>query len=97
MIEPMNAAAEPARLETLVRNLKDLRRSLDAGSMTGPPATFGLEHPDAIVRVWGSENEGGHRQTAEPLATLAVGKTVNDCATCAPAEAARSRSPMPSF
>ena len=40
MIEPMNVAAEPSRLETLVRNLKELRRSLDAGSMTGPPATF---------------------------------------------------------
>ena len=58
MIEPMNVAAEPARLETLVRNLKELRRSLDAGSMTGPPATFGLDHPEAIVRLWGSQNEG---------------------------------------
>ena len=36
MVEPMNVAAEPSRLETLVRNLKELRRSLDAGSMTGP-------------------------------------------------------------
>ena len=53
MVEPVNAAAEPSRLETLVRNLKEMRRSLDAGSMTGPPATFGLEHPEATVRLWG--------------------------------------------
>ena len=58
MVEPMNVAAEPSRLETLVRNLKELRRSLDAGSMTGPPATFGLDHPEATVRLWGSQNEG---------------------------------------
>ena len=75
MVEPMNVAAEPSRLETLVRNLKELRRSLDAGSMTGPPATFGLEHPEAIVRLWGSENEGG-ASSAEPLATIDIGKTV---------------------
>ncbi len=75
MIEPVNAAAESARLETLVRNLKDLRHSLDAGSMTGPPATYGLEHPDAIVRIWGNENEGPGKPGAA-VATLAVGKTV---------------------
>ena len=32
MVEPMDVAAEPTRLETLVRNLKDLRRSPDAGT-----------------------------------------------------------------
>jgi Domain of unknown function (DUF4340) len=75
MIEPMNVAAEPSRLETLVRNLKELRRSLDAGSMTGPPATFGLDNPLAVVRLWGSENDGGGA-AAEPLATIELGKSV---------------------
>ena len=75
MVEPMNVAAEPSRLETLVRNLKELRRSLDAGSMKGPPATFGLDHPEATVRLWGSESEGGGTD-ADPLATIELGKTV---------------------
>ncbi len=75
MVEPVNAAAEPSRLETLVRNLKDLRHSVDAGSMTGPPATYGLEHPDAIVRLW-SDDDRGSTKPGEPLATLAVGKTI---------------------
>jgi hypothetical protein len=75
MIEPVNVAAEPSRLETLVHNLKDLRHSLDAGSMTGSPATYGLDHPDAIVQLWG-DDESGSAKRGEPLATLAVGKTV---------------------
>ncbi len=75
MVEPMNVAAEPSRLETLVRNLKELRRSLDAGSMTGPPATFGLERPEATVRLWAKPNEG--ETAAElPLATIEIGKIV---------------------
>ncbi len=36
MVEPKDVAAEPTRLETLVRNLKELRRSLDSGSIAGP-------------------------------------------------------------
>ncbi len=75
MVEPLNVAAEPARLETLVRNLKELRRSLDAGSMTGAPATFGLEHPEATVRLWTAPHEG--EAVAElPLATIEIGKIV---------------------
>ncbi len=75
MIEPVNAAAEAAWLETLVRNLKELRRSVDAGSLTGQPATFGLDEPQAVVRLWGRESEGAtHREP--PLATLDVGKVV---------------------
>ncbi len=75
MVEPMNVAAEPARLETLVRNLKELRRSQDAGSMTGPAATFGLDQPEAIVRLWGSQNEGSAAGELL-LATIEIGKTV---------------------
>ncbi len=75
MVEPMNVAAEPSRLETLVRNLKELRRSQDAGSMTGPPATFGLEQPEATIRLWGGEKKSGSAADL-PLATIDIGKTV---------------------
>jgi hypothetical protein len=75
MVEPVSAAAEPSVLETLVRNLKEVRRSLDAGSITGLPATFGLDHPEATVRFWGSQTENA-KKPAEPLATIEIGKTV---------------------
>jgi Domain of unknown function (DUF4340) len=75
IIEPLSAAAEPSRLETLVRNLKEARRSLDAGSITGSAATFGLDHPEATVRLWGGPTESAGN-SAEPLATIDVGKTV---------------------
>ncbi len=75
MVEPLNVAAEPARLETLVRNLKELRRSLDAGSLTGPPASFGLDDPEAVVRLWGGQNSDGTKDN-EPLSTIEIGKTV---------------------
>jgi hypothetical protein len=71
MVEPKNVAAEPTRLETLVRNLKDLRRSLDSGSVSGPADQFGLAPPLATVRLWGDD-----RGSAEPVATLELGKTV---------------------
>ena len=75
MVEPSNAAAEPSLLETLVRNLKEASRTLDAGSITGPAATFGLDRPEATVRLWGAE--ANHSDTpAEPLATIDIGKVV---------------------
>jgi hypothetical protein len=74
IVEPLSAAAEPSRLETLVRNLKEARRSLDSGGITGGAATFGLDHPEATVRVWGNSSE--KRDPAEPLATIDIGKTV---------------------
>ncbi len=40
MIQPRNVAAEPTRLETLVRNLKDLRRSVDSGNVAGAPRSL---------------------------------------------------------
>ena len=57
-----------------MRNLKEMRRSLDTGSITGAPATFGLDHPEATVRFWGSQTESA-KGPAEPLATIDIGKT----------------------
>ena len=52
MVEPNDVAAEPTRLESLVRNLKELRKSLDSGSVAGPADTFGLAPPVATVSLW---------------------------------------------
>lgn len=76
IVEPFSAAAEPSRLETLVRNLKEVRRSLDAGSITGGAATFGLDHPEATVRLWGSQTGSAGKPAEEPIASIDIGKTV---------------------
>jgi Domain of unknown function (DUF4340) len=74
MVEPVDVAAEPARVEALVRNVQDLRKSADAGTITGAADSFGLAPPAAIVRLYGTEQaaSGGD----PPLATLEVGKVV---------------------
>jgi hypothetical protein len=74
MVEPLNVAAEPTRLETLVRNLKDLHRFPDASAMTDQEA-FGLDPPRAKVSLWGTA-EGSEKTSIVPLATLEVGKTI---------------------
>jgi Domain of unknown function (DUF4340) len=71
MVEPKDVAAEPTRLETLVRNLKELRKSLDSGEVTAAAHSFGLAPPVATVSLWGDESK-----SAGPLATLALGKSV---------------------
>ena len=96
MVEPMNVAAEPARLETLVRNLKELRRSLDAGSMTGPPATFGLEQPGSDRSALGRRERRRQPERASRSRRSKSARRSNDCVTCAPEKAARSRWPTPS-
>ena len=72
----MDVAAEPTRLETLVRNLKELRKSLDSGSIAGPADAFGLAPPVATVRLWGEPDRRARARPTEPIATLALGKTV---------------------
>src|SRR6185437_5359443 len=42
MVEPVDAAADPSKVETLARNLKDMRKSADAGTIHDPPEAFGL-------------------------------------------------------
>ena len=58
MVEPKDVAAEPTRLETLVRNLKELRRSLDSGSVAGDPDAFGLGPPVATISLWAETAPG---------------------------------------
>ena len=45
MVQPLDVAADPSTLESLVRNLKDLRRSPESGTITGPAETYGLRTP----------------------------------------------------
>ena len=70
MVEPRDVAANPSMVETLARNLKELRKSPDAGTIQGPPASFGLAPPGAVVRVYG----GGKT----PLAGLEVGRSMQE-------------------
>ena len=73
MIEPHGVAAAGSRLETLVRNLKELRQSPDSGDIKGPAATFGLDPPAATVRLW-TDQGAGSAKADPPVATLAIGK-----------------------
>ena len=52
MIRPLDVAADSTILETLVGNLKNLRKSPDSGTITGPPESYGLAPPGAVVRLW---------------------------------------------
>ena len=74
MVEPVDVAAEPSRVEALVRNLQDLRKSADAGTITGSADSFGLAPPTAIVRLFDTTKDSSG--TDEPIATLDVGKVV---------------------
>ncbi|MGC8638330.1 MAG: DUF4340 domain-containing protein [Isosphaeraceae bacterium] len=76
MTEPVDVAADPSNLETLIRNLKSLRRSPDTGTIRGPGEKYGLAPPTAVVRLWESEGSAADK-TSEPLAVLEIGKPEN--------------------
>ena len=79
MVEPIEVAAEPTRLETLVRNLKELRKSPDSGSIAGSPDSYGLAPPVATVKLWSGAAAGGDGHTkTEPVAALELGKTMRN-------------------
>ncbi len=71
IVEPIEAAADPARLEILVQNIKNLRKSPEAGTLSEDASKFGFSPPRATVRAFGSD-----AKTA--LATLDVGKAMRD-------------------
>ena len=77
MVEPIEVAAEPTRLETLVRNLKEMRKSQDSGSVAGSPDSFGLAPPVATVKLWGGA-AARSQSAAAPIAALDLGKTVHN-------------------
>jgi hypothetical protein len=68
MTSPMDVAADPSMVETLAYNLKELSRKPEAATLEGDPTRYGLAPPERTIRLWGTS-------TAEPLASLDVGKT----------------------
>jgi hypothetical protein len=70
IVEPIDAAADPSLVETLIRNLKDMRKSKDSGTIHDPPEAFGLARP-TVVRVFGAD-------ARTPLATLEVGRSIRE-------------------
>jgi len=70
MRAPMDVAAEAGPLESLLQNLRALRRSPDAGTIDAAPDSFGLAPPEATVRLWAGEGS-----SAQPVAVLEVGKS----------------------
>lgn len=69
--EPLEALADPNLLETLIRNVLSLRKSPDAGTITGNAGRFGLSPPSATLRLLGAD-------TSRPLATLRIGNRVGN-------------------
>ena len=70
MLEPVDAAADFSLVETLARNLQNLRKLPDPGLVDGPASAYGLDAPAATIRVFGADVKA-------PLATLEVGKAID--------------------
>jgi hypothetical protein len=71
MVEPVDAMADRSRIDALIAQLKGLKRRQDAETIRSDPAAYGLDHPSAVVRLFGAEG-------SKPLATLELGKTSGD-------------------
>ena len=63
MTRPLDVAADSTIVETLIGNLKNLRKSPDSGTITAPPESYGLAPPGAVVRLWG---DAGSAATSQP-------------------------------
>ena len=55
MLEPIDAEADPSLVETLVRNLKDMRKSLDSGTIHDCARDVRVVQPSSIVKVYGDD------------------------------------------
>jgi hypothetical protein len=78
ILTPVDTAADTELVETLARNLKDLRKSADAGTIDADPTSYGLQPPSATVRVY-------LKDRGMPAATLEIGNTVRNNAYVRPA------------
>lgn len=72
MRAPLDVVADPGALENVFANLKNLRKSIDAGTLQSSAQDFGLDPPAASVRVWVGEVTSAE---GPPSAALALGKT----------------------
>ena len=71
MVDPINTAADTNLVETLVKNLKEMRKSADAGTITDDPAKYGLDEPSAIVSLF-------TKDAKTPVAKLEIGKAAGE-------------------
>jgi hypothetical protein len=77
MTRPIDVAADSSILDTLVRNLKDLRPSAEAGTIAASGEAYGLAPPQVVVQLW-AESSSATGSASRPLAVLEVGKAVRD-------------------
>ncbi len=77
MTSPLDVAADSTIVETLIGNLKNLRKSPDSGTITAPPESYGLAPPAQVVRLWG---DAGSATASQPrlFAALEIGNSVRD-------------------
>lgn len=66
IVEPINALASGRMANSLVENLKALRKSTEAGDISGEPARFGLEPAGRVIRLFRDEQ-------GEPICSIALG------------------------
>ncbi len=72
MVEPKDVAAEPVRLDALVRNLKELRKDPDAGTIAVDSKKQGFDPPAATIRLFSKSSSPG-----QPIATLELGRAAD--------------------
>jgi Domain of unknown function (DUF4340) len=77
MSGPINAAADANDVENLIQNLRALRRSPDAGTITEPPESYGLAPAEATVRLW-TAGDSNEKPPTAPVAILEVGKAAQN-------------------
>jgi hypothetical protein len=71
LTSPIDAAADRAKVMTLVGNLKELPRTADAAPLSGPGSKYGLDPPARTIRLFAAG-------AARPLAVLEVGKAAGE-------------------
>ena len=78
MTRPLDVAADATAVESLIGNLRDLRKSADSGTITAAPDAYGLAPPVAVIRLWSSPRASASASQGAPLAALEIGKTMRE-------------------
>lgn len=69
MIEPVTTLADREQVESLLVSLAELRPVPQAGPIAGALGSFGLEHPQAVIKLYADGNGDGR-----PIAALDIGR-----------------------
>jgi hypothetical protein len=78
MTRPLDVAADAVAVESLIGNLRDLRKSADSGTITAAAEAYGLAPPEAVVRLWSGPRGSVSASEGTPLAALEIGKTLHE-------------------